>query len=101
MVKNPFRILKDVMPGNFAVETYYAGDDPVEVFLIKDDRFVTEYQGRVYIEDWSELLDEKMNVRPELLGEFISEPFREYIQDPKRLKKEFPEFYELIREMVE
>lgn len=96
------KMLKDVMPKNFAMETYYdAADNPVEIFLIKDDRFVSEYQGCVYIKDWSELLDEEMNVRPELLAEFISEPFREYIQNPKRLKKEFPEFYELIKEMVE
>lgn len=96
------KILKDVMPQNFTIETYYdAADNPVEIHLIKDARFVSEYQGCVYINDWTELLDENMNVRSELLAEFISEPFREYIQNPERLKKEFSEFYELVKEIVE
>ena len=95
-------ILKEVSLQALVNETYYdAEGNPVGISLIRDSRFATEYQGRVYIQDWSELLDEKMNIRPELLGEFISEPFKEYIQDPERLRKEFPEFYKLIKEMVE
>lgn len=95
-------ILKDVSLQAFVNEIYYdAGGNPIEISLIKDSRFVTEYQGRAYIQDWSELLDEKMNIRPELLGEFISEPFKEYMQNPERLRREFPEFYKLIKEMVE
>lgn len=94
-------ILKEVSLQALVNETYYdAGGNPVEISLIRDSRFVTEYQGRVYIQDWSELLDEKMNIRPELLGEFISEPFKEYMQDPERLRREFPEFYKLIKEIV-
>ena len=95
-------ILKNVGPLDFTEETYYnANGDPVNIFLIKNSQFVSEYQGRVYINDWSELLDENMDVRPELLAEFMAEPFREYIQNQKRLKNDFPEFYAIIREAVE
>ena len=95
-------MLENVSPLDFVNETYYnANGDPIEIFLIKNDRFVSEYQGRVYINDWSELLDENMEVKPELVAEFISEPFREYITNPERLKTEFPDFYELIRGTVE
>ena len=95
------QMLEGVMPNNFVNEIYYAGDEPVEIFLIKDDRFVSDYQGRVYIDDWSELLDEEMCIKPELLVEFISEAFREYIENPERLEKEFPKFYKMIMRAVE
>ena len=95
------QILKDVIPGNFVKEIYYdASNNPVEIFLIKSDKFVSEYQGRVYISDWSELLDDNMLVRPELLAEFMSEPFREYIECPDRLKQMFPQFYQIISEVL-
>lgn len=59
------------MPRNSAIETYYdVAENPVEVFLIKDDP----------------------------LAEFISESYREYVQNPEHSKREF---YELIKEMVE
>lgn len=95
------QILEDVMPNSFVNEIYYAGVEPVEVFLIKDSRFVSDYQGRVYINDWSELLDGEMRINPELLEEFISEIFREYIENTERLEKEFPVFYEMVKRAVE
>lgn len=95
-------LLQEVMPSNFVQEVYYdAAQNPVEIYLIKSDDFVSDYQGRVYISDWSELLDAEMRIRPELLAEFISEPFREYIENPKHLEKAFPEFYEMIKRGVE
>lgn len=95
------QILKDVMPWNFVNEIYYDTDkNPVEIFLIKSDKFVSEYQGRVYIQDWSELLDANMLVKPELLAEFVSEPFREYIEQPEHLKQVFPQFYQMISEVL-
>lgn len=94
--------LKNVPTGNIIQEIFYdAAGNPVEIFLLKNHNFVSEYQGRLYVNDWSEIYDENWNVRSEILQEFISEPFREYIQNPERLKNEFSEFYELIREMVE
>lgn len=95
------QILKGVMPSNFVKDIYYAGDTPKEVFLIKDSHFVSDYHGRVYIDDWTELMDEEMHIYPDFLLEFISEPFREYIENPKRLEIEFPEFYEMIKGAVE
>lgn len=95
------QILKDVMPCNFVNEIYYDTDNnPIEIFLIKSDKFVSEYQGRVYIQDWSELLDANMLVKPELLAEFVSEPFREYIEQPEYLKQAFPQFYQMINEVL-
>ena len=68
---------------------------------LKIDGLISEYQGSIYANDWSEIYDDNWNIRPELMREFLSEPFREYIMNSKRTKDEFPEFYELIREVVE
>lgn len=96
------KFLKDVPTGDIAQEVFYdASGNPVEIFLLKNPKFVSEYQGRLYVDDWSEIYDENWNIRSEILQEFVSEPFREYIENPERLKKEFPEFYELIREVEE
>ncbi len=94
--------LESVPPNDCVKEIYYdAQKNPIEIFLLKNDRFVSEYQGRLYVNDWSGIYDEDWKIKGELLQEFISEPFREYIQNPERLKKEFPEFYDLIKEAVE
>lgn len=86
---------------NIVQEVYYdAGGNPVEIFLLKDNRFVSDYQGRLYVSDWSEIYDQNWNVRPEILKEFMSEPFREYIENPKRMEIEFPEFYQMIKEAL-
>ena len=45
--------------------------------------------------------DENWNIRDDRMWEFIAEPFREYIVNPKNLEKNFTEFYNLIKEMVE
>lgn len=86
---------------NIVQEVYFdAGGNPVEIFLLKDNRFVSDYQGRLYVSDWSEIYDQNWNVRPEILKEFMSEPFREYIENPKRMEIGFPEFYQMIKEVL-
>mgnify|MGYP006865379657 CR=1 FL=1 len=69
--------------------------------LLKDERFVSEHQGRMYTDDWSKIYDESWKIRGEFLQELISEPFKENILNPERLKNYFPDFYELIKEVVE
>lgn len=95
------QFLKNVPVGNIAQEIFYdASGNPKEIFMLKHHRFVSEYQGRLYINDWSEIYDENWNVKSEIAQEFISEPFREYIENPERLKNEFSEFYDLIEEAM-
>lgn len=96
------KILKNVTLGDITIETYYdASNNPVDIFLIKNDSFVSDYQGRLYVNDWTEIFDENWNIKPNILLEFISEPFREYIENQSRLKSQYPEFYDLIKEVVE
>ncbi len=93
---------RNVPFGDITEDMFYdAQGNAVEIYLLHNDKFVSEYQGRIYAEDWSEIYDQNWEIRSNLLQEFVSEPFREYMQDPKRLEKEFPEFYEMIKEAVE
>lgn len=93
--------LQNVPFGNIKKDVYINADnEDVEVFLLLNTKFVSEYQGRLYVEDWSEIYDANWNVRSEVLQEFVSEIFREYIQNPERLKQEFQEFYNLIEEGI-
>ena len=73
----------------------------MEIYILKNPKFVSEYQGRLYVNDWSEIYDENWNIKPENLQEFVSEPFRDYFENTERRKKEFPEFYKMIEEVIE
>lgn len=94
-------LLKNVPTGNITQEVFYdASGKPKEIFMLKHSKFVSEYQGRLYVNDWSEIYDENWNVKSEIAQEFVSEPFREYIENTERLKNEFSEFYDLIEEAM-
>lgn len=93
--------LVNVPLDNIVQDIFYdTNKNPVEIFLLKDSRFVSEYQGRLYVSDWSEIYDENWNIKSEILQEFMSEPFREYIQNPRQMKEKFPQFYQMIEEAL-
>ena len=58
------RFLKNVPPNNCVNDIYYAGDSPVGVFILENPNFVSRYQGRLYVDDWSEIYDAEWNIRP-------------------------------------
>ncbi len=94
-------ILSKISPKDIVTEIYFdAGGNPHDIFLIKNNQFLSDYQGRLYVDDWSEIYDEDWNIKPENLAEFMSESFREYIMNPEKLKKEFPKFYGIIEEAL-
>ena len=62
---------------------------------------ISEYQGRIYVDDIFDAFDEDGYFKDETLWEFVSEPFREYIENPENLKKKSRELYDLVREAVE
>ena len=92
-----FASLQDIV-----CKTYYdSGGNPVDIFILTGEQFVSEYQGRIYTDNIFNAYGPDGVFQDELLWEFVSEVFREYIQNPDRLEKEFPKFYELIKEAVE
>ena len=53
------------------------------------------------MDDYSEIFDDNWVIKPELLKEFVSEPFRVYMKDPEMMKAKYPEFYDLITEAIQ
>lgn len=77
-----------------------SGNNPHEIFLINNPAFVSEYQGRVYCDTVWDAFDESGNFRSDLLWEFTSEGFREYIENPENLKSVNPKLYKLLEEAL-
>lgn len=74
--------------------------DPVDVFLVKSDALLSEYQGRIYVENPTEAFDENGYLKTDLLLEFVSEIYREYMENPEKLKESHVKFYDFIERTV-
>lgn len=90
------RIIGEVCIEDLIAKMYYDNKGrEIEVYLLKNDDFVSEYQGRIYSNNVVEdILNGKVM---ELMYEFISEPFGMYIENPKALQRENEEFYNLFK----
>lgn len=87
---------------DFSTEIYYdKSGNPKEAFFLVNDTFVSEYQGRIYVDDIWDAFDEDGNFKDDLLWEFVSEPFREYTENPENLKNKCPEMFRLLSGAVE
>ncbi len=95
-------ICKNILPGSISSEVYedQQGNETI-IYIAKSDRFISEYQGRVYADTCKDAFDGNGYFKSELLWEFCSEPFRLYFENPDELKMKCPGMYELIREAVE
>lgn len=71
------------------------------IYIVKSDKFVSGYQGRVYVDTHNDAFYEKGNLKSGLLWEFCSGLFRFYFEAPDELKTKCPEMYELIKEIIE
>lgn len=95
------KIIGEIDIWDIKTETYYDNEgNPVDIFLLENDGFVSQYQGRIYADTVWDAFDSDGNFRDELMMEFVSEPFREYIANPDTVKNKCPELYNLIEEAV-
>ena len=62
---------------------------------IKDRKFVSEYQGRVY-SDFGETIDGHVN--PDALWDYFSEGYRCFFENPKLLLEKDPDLFTYIKE---
>ena len=53
----------------------------VPVYLLKGERFETEYQARLYVKEPYEALNSDGTINIDVLGKTISEPFRKYMNN--------------------
>ena len=70
------------------------------VLLVKTDKFISDYQGRIYVDTPSQAFDKNGNIRTERMLEVVSEMFREYLENPMNLAENHPEYYALIEEAL-
>lgn len=78
-------------------EIYYnTAGDPFNIFIVHGPRFVSEYQGRLYVDKLENALNPDGSIRTELMLETISEPFRMYQMNKKQLntRKEILDYIE-------
>lgn len=88
--------LEDIISDTF----YNAAGEPVQLFYIRNKKLVSEYQGRIYACEVLKAFDKNGEFRYDLLWEFVSEAFREYIINPDLLKEKSSELFSFMREVV-
>lgn len=68
--------------------------------LIKDPRFISDYQGVILIEEPVDCFDENMDLRVDRMTEYFSDGFREFIENPNNLKAHDAKLFEFIQEII-
>lgn len=96
------KIIGDVSIYDIKQDVFYdKAGNPYNIFYIENDKFVSEYQGRIYVRDPLYAFNENGEFNDDLLWEFIAESFREYIMNPEVLKDKSKELYEFIKGAIE
>ena len=64
------------------------------IVRIQSDKFISEYQGRLYEEVG--ILNDDMSVNLKAMGEYFSEGYREFIMNPDNLRKKDEKLFKFI-----
>ena len=73
-------LTKGLSSGNISVEVYHDNKgNEVPVYILKGERFETEYQGRLYVDKISDAINPDGSINIDFLDECVSEPFRKYM----------------------
>ena len=70
------------------------------VFFLKSDKFVSEYQGRLYENYGDNGIYDGKKVYLDGMREYFSEVVRVFYTDPRLLEKKDPDLYEYIKELM-
>lgn len=80
-------------------ETYYnTAGEPFDIFIVHGPRFVSEYQGRLYVDRLEDAINTDGSIKTDMMLETISEPFRIYQTDRKQFngREEILDFIERV-----
>lgn len=92
------KIIGEVYIEDLTTKLYYDNKGgEIEAYLLKNNKFVSEYQGRIYSENLAR--DIANGDIMDLLYEFISEPFKEYVEHTDVLREKYREYYDLFQEV--
>lgn len=96
------KAIKGLTFDDITAETYHDNNQTsIVIYVVHSDEFISEYQGRIYVDDIADAVNEDGSIRKDKMLEFISEAYREYIEDRKHLEEVNPELYRLIKEYVD
>lgn len=91
-------LVEGLTDADITQETYYnTSGQPQTVFIVHGDRFVSEYQGRIYVNSLSEAINADGSIKTERMLETISEPFRLY---QKKQLNGHQEIYDFIERVI-
>ena len=91
-------LVEGLTDADITQETYYnTAGQPKRIFIVHGDRFVSEYQGRIYVNSLLEAINADGSIKTERLFETISEPFRLY---QKKQLNGHQEIYDFIERVV-
>lgn len=87
----------------YAMDTIKEDNTFTEIIeIIENKKFISKYQGRIYDNDMYgnsriDYKNGKINIKS--LGEYFSEGYREYFQNPENLKEKDIKLYNFIKEL--
>lgn len=88
---------KDIVSKVYQTES---GKD-VSIYILKNDCFLDEYQGRLYISKNKREVNADGSINVDILDEFVSVMVPEYFLEPERFKREHEELYDFMRRYLE
>lgn len=94
-------LIKKVVSGKQLSDIFFDPDYPdpktrTPSAFLKSDKFISQYQGYLYIieEGW---LDDEGFINPKALGEYFAEGYKTYILNPKKLEAHDIDLYNFIK----
>lgn len=78
----------------------YGGRQAGDIYVVRSDRFIRKYQGRLYIDALYQACNPDGSINSRYLQEFLSVPIEMYYTDPEELEKFDAELYSFIRRHV-
>ena len=91
-------LVEGLTDADITQEIYYnTAGQPQSVYIVHGNRFVSEYQGRIYVSSLQEAVNADGSIKTEKMFETISEPFRMY--QNKQLNG-YKEIYDFIKKVI-
>lgn len=98
--KEFLNILKDGLNLNngFDVKQHYFSEQDVRIYWISNSKFISEYQGRLYIEQ--DTFDYNQPLTPNMFQEYFSVAFDTYFTNPELLKNKDKRLFDYLERLM-
>ena len=83
---------------SYDIKSFYFEDEKIWLYWLPNPKFISEYQGRVYVDIDNMSYSDPIN--PRTLMEYISVGFDTFFKDPELLKKKDLKLYNYLERMM-